>query len=178
MIDSFLVGLAIYYPRSWLKPHLLPWNPAAVENFFNTPFLAWLADNWRCIPVREGRRDTGALRRMINVLPNGVMTFFPEGTRSRDGTVGSGRPGAGLLVLSTKPKVIPVAVDGMHEVLPIGRWIPRMFKRVYVHYGEAVDYTDLLDKPRNKETAQVLVDRVMAVIAEKHAELRRLRKGG
>ena len=27
MLDSFLVGLAAFYPASWLKPQLLPWNP-------------------------------------------------------------------------------------------------------------------------------------------------------
>src|SRR5947207_13455034 len=29
MLDSFLVGLVAYYPRSLLQPRLLPWNPAA-----------------------------------------------------------------------------------------------------------------------------------------------------
>jgi len=90
MLDSFLVGLAAFYPGSWLKPRLIPWNPAAAENFYKNPLLAWLADNWKCIWVREGRRDLHALHRMIQVLPRGVMTLFPEGTRSRDGAVGPG----------------------------------------------------------------------------------------
>jgi len=95
MLDSFLLGLAAFYPQSCLKPQLIPWNPAAAENFYKNPLLAWLADNWKCIWVREGRRDLHALHRMIQVLPRGVMTVFPEGTRSRDGSVGPGRPGAG-----------------------------------------------------------------------------------
>src|SRR5919109_1750222 len=88
MIDSFLVGLAAFYPRSWIQPNLLPWNPAAGENFYKTPLLAWLADNWKCIWVKPGRRDLHALHRMIQVLPQSVMTLFPEGTRTRDGSVG------------------------------------------------------------------------------------------
>src|SRR5947209_13117963 len=60
MLDSFLVGLAAFYPQSWLKPHLIPWNPAAAENFYKNPLLAWLADNWKCIWVREGRHDLHA----------------------------------------------------------------------------------------------------------------------
>ena len=80
MLDSFLVGLAAFYPQSWLKPHLIPWNPAAAENFYKNPILAWLADTWKCIWVREGRRDLHALHRMIQVLRRGVMTLFPEGT--------------------------------------------------------------------------------------------------
>ncbi len=140
MLDSFLVGLGAFYPRLWLKPRLIPWNPAAAENFYKNPLLAWLVDNWKCIWVREGRRDLHALHRMIQELLRGVMTVFPEGTRSRDGSVGPGRPGAGLLILATQPRVIPVAIDGMQEVLPIGRYVPRIFKRIYVSYGPPVDY--------------------------------------
>jgi 1-acyl-sn-glycerol-3-phosphate acyltransferase len=174
MIDSFLVGAAAFYPKSWCKPHLLPWNPAAVENFYKTPLLAWLARNWKCIPVREGRRDLHALRRMVQVLPDGVMTLFPQGSRSRDGSVGPGQAGAGLLVLSTRPRVIPVAIEGMNDVLPIGCCFPRLFKRIFVSYGPPLDYSDLLEKPRTRETAQALVDQAMAAIRQQHTELRRM----
>ena len=43
MLDSFVVGLGAFYPQSWWRPHLIPWNPAAAENFYRTPILAWLA---------------------------------------------------------------------------------------------------------------------------------------
>ncbi len=175
MIDSFIVGLAAFHPQSYLKPYLLPWNPAAEENFFRPPWLGWLARHWRCIPVREGRRDARALHRMVEVLPKGVMTLFPEGTRTRDGTIGRGRAGAGLLILATRPRVIPVAIDGMNEVLPIGHRFPRLFRRVYIYYGEPVDYSEFLDRPRTKETSQALIDRIMAIIRKQHEEIRRLR---
>jgi 1-acyl-sn-glycerol-3-phosphate acyltransferase len=177
LIDSFLVGLGAFYPKSWLRPHLLPWNPAAVENFYKNPILAWLADNWKCIPVRKGRHDLRALRRMIEVLPRGVMVLFPQGTRSRDGSVGTGRVGAGFLALSTRPRVIPVAIEGMNEVLPIGCSVPRVFKRIYVSYGPPVDYADLLELPPTRGTAQALVDRVMEAIRAQQAQIRHVQTG-
>ena len=143
-------------------------NPAAAENFYKNPILAWLADNWKCIWVREGRRDLHALHRMIQVLRRGVMTLFPEGTRSRDGSVGPGRPGAGFLILATQPRVIPVAIDGMQEVLPIGRYVPRIFKRISVSCGPPVDYAEFLAMPRTRETAQAVIDRVMEEIGRAH----------
>src|SRR2546425_1267411 len=121
MLDSFLVGLAAYYPRSLLQPRLLPWNPAAAENFYRTPILAWLADNWKCIWVQPGRHDLHALHRMIQVRPSGVMTLFPEGTRTRDGSVGRGQAGAGLLLLATPATGIPAAVVGVRGELPRGK---------------------------------------------------------
>jgi 1-acyl-sn-glycerol-3-phosphate acyltransferase len=172
MIDSFLVGMMCFYPQSWWKPYLIPWNPAAVENYYKNPVLAWFSDVHKCIPIREGRRDLQALRRMIKVFPAGVMTLFPEGTRMRGSRVGRGRLGAGMIMLSARPKVIPVAIDGMEKVLPIGAHLPRIFKRIYVSYGPPVDYSDFLDKPRNKDTFQQVVDRVMEHIRVQHQDLR------
>lgn len=177
MIDSFPVGLEAYFPRSLFKPYLIPWNPAASENFFKHPLLAWISSHFRCIPVRPGRRDLKALHRMIHVLPTGTMTLFPEGTRSRTGEVGRGRAGAGLLILATHPRVIPVAIDGMQDVLSVGKKVPRLWKRVYVKYGEPVDYSEFLNQPRTRETAQAIVDKVMEVIRQQHAEILRLRDG-
>ena len=112
---------------------------------------------------------------MRQVLPGGVMTLFPEGTRTRDGSVAEGRPGPGLLILATQPRVIPVAIDGMQDVLPIGKQLPRIGKRVYVSYGAPIDYTEFLALPRTRETAQALMDRVMDAIRAQHAELRLIR---
>ena len=177
MIDSWLVGIAAYYPKSWWKPHLVPWNPAAEENFFANPVMALLSDLWRAIPIKEGRRDIKALYRMTRALEDGVMILFPEGTRTRDGSIGDGRPGAGLVTLGTHPTVVPVTIDGMDRVLPVGSRFPRIGKEVYVYFGEPVEYGDLTDRPRSKEVAQELVDRVVDVLREQQRSIRRLRSG-
>ncbi len=175
MIDSLPLGIAAYYPKSWIHPYLIPWHPAARENFFKNPFIAWWSSHTRCIPVRPGRKDVHALKKMAEVLPNGTIILFPEGTRSRSGFVEKGRPGAGLAVLATRPRVIPVAIDGMQDVLPIGRTFPKIGQRVYIKFGEPVDYSEFLGMPRTKETAQQLVDKVMKVIRAQHEEIRQLR---
>lgn len=171
MVDSFLVGMAAYFPRSLWKPYLVPWNPAAEENFFSNPFVSLISDLCKCIPIKEGRRDYRALYRMLRALGDGVMILFPEGTRTRDGSIGPGRPGAGLLALGTRPTVIPVTIDGMREVLPIGSHVPRIFKRVHVYFGEPIDYSDLVGRPRSRETAQELVDRVTEVLRRQKREI-------
>ena len=173
MVDSFLVGIGAYFPRALWKPHLIPWNPAAEENFFKNPVLAWFADNWKCIPVRRGRRDFHAVHRMSQVLPTGTMVLFPEGTRSRDGSVLPGRPGVGLVTLATRPRVIPVAIEGMNRALPIGKVIPRIFQRISVSYGPPIDCSEFYAMPRNRETTQLLVDKAIEVIRGQYTELRR-----
>ncbi|UCC49240.1 MAG: 1-acyl-sn-glycerol-3-phosphate acyltransferase [Gemmatimonadota bacterium] len=179
MIDSMPIGIGAYYPKSWFKPYLVAWHPAARENFFRNRLIAWFSSHSRCIPVRPGRRDLHALHKMIEVLPQGTVILFPEGTRSRTGDVEEGRPGAGLLILATRPRVIPVAIDGMREVLPIGKIIPRIGKRIYIRYGPPLDYSEFLERPRTRETAQAIVDKVIEAITAQHAEIRQRRtKGG
>jgi len=172
MLDSFAIGIGAYFPQGWWKPYLLPWNPAASENFYRTPILAWFVDQLKCIPVREGRRDLKALYRSMAALREATMILFPEGTRSRDGTVKRGRPGAGLMILGTEPTVIPVAIDGMRDVLPIGAMFLRPFKRITISYGEPFDYSAYVGRPRSKETAQELVDEIMDAIRRQLDEIR------
>jgi len=174
MIDSFLVGMGAYFPQSWWKPHLIPWHPAAEENFFKTRLLAWLSHNWKCIPVRRGRRDFHAVHQMSEVLPKGTMVIFPEGTRSRDGSVRPGRPGVGLVALATRPRVIPVAIEGMNRALPIGKKVPRVFQRISVCYGSPIDCSEFYEMPRTRETTQLLVDKAIEAIRKQYADLQRL----
>jgi 1-acyl-sn-glycerol-3-phosphate acyltransferase len=175
MIDSFLVGLTAYYPHHFWRPYLIPWHPAAEENFFRNRLLAWFFDLLKCIPVRTGRRDLKAVYRSMRALKTGTVILFPEGTRTRDGSVGQGRPGAGLVILGEQPKVVPVAIDGMARILPIGSKIPAVGKRLSISFGEPMDFSEFSGEERSKETAQAVVDRVMAAIREQHEGLQRLR---
>jgi 1-acyl-sn-glycerol-3-phosphate acyltransferase len=176
MIDGFLVGLCAYYPLSLIRPSFIPWNPAAEENFFRNPILAWLADNWKCISVKKGRKDVSAVYKMKLALSSSPLTLFPEGTRSRNSEIGRGRAGSGMVILETWPAVIPVCIDGMDKLLPVGSIFPRLFKRIYVSYGKPVHLTEFKNMERNKETAQAVIDRVMNSIRELQLKIRKMKQ--
>ncbi len=174
MIDSFPIGFAAFYPWTLLRPYLIPWHAAAEENFFRNPLQSWLFARLKCIPVRRGRRDPKAFRRSLRALRGSTMVLFPEGTRSRDGALGGGRPGPGLIALATHPSVVPVTIEGMDRILPIGRKVPRIGQRVSIYFGRPIDYGDIVDKGRSRASAQELVDRVMGRIAFQQRVLARL----
>jgi len=124
--------------------------------------------------VRRGRRDFHAVHRMSQVLPTGTMVLFPEGTRSRDGSVRPGRPGVGLVALATRPRVIPVAIEGMNRALPIGKVVPRIFQRITISYGPPIDCSEFYGMARTRETTERLVEKAMGEIRKQFEELRRL----
>jgi 1-acyl-sn-glycerol-3-phosphate acyltransferase len=176
MIDGFLVGFAVFFPKSLWKPSLLPWHPAAFENFFAHPVLAWLSDNWKCIPVRPGRKDFSAMKRMERCLRDGIMTVFPEGTRSRDGRILPPRSGIGYVMLRTRAKAIPICMDGMDDVLPVGRALPRMFRTILLYYGKPVDLSEFHGLEPSRETGQAAIEKVMAAIRREQQVLKRYRR--
>ncbi|NIR47155.1 1-acyl-sn-glycerol-3-phosphate acyltransferase, partial [candidate division KSB1 bacterium] len=174
MIDSFPVGLFAFFPRSLIKPSVMPWNPAAEENFYKNPILGWLAENWKCIPIKKGRKDVGAIFKMAEALKVSPMTLFPEGTRSRDGKIGRARGGAGMLILETRPTVIPVCVDGLNRLLPVGAVVPRLFKRIYIYYGKPIDLSRFNSQGKTKEVAQDIMNHVMDRIRSMQAEIQKM----
>lgn len=175
MIDSFLVGGCTFFPHALVRPSIIPWNAAAEENFFGNPILAWFSHNWKCMPIKRGRKDVGAIFKLAEALRHSPMMLFPEGTRSRTGQIGKARGGAGLLVLETQPTVIPVCIDGMDKVLPVGSWLPRFFKRVYVYYGKPVDFSCFYGRGKNKEVAHDIMNVVMDTMRDMQHELQQLR---
>lgn len=176
MIDSFLVGLCAFYPESIFKPSLLPWNPAAEENFYRDRFLSWFSNNWKCIPIREGRKDLSSLTKMEAALLTSPLLLFPEGTRSRDGTIGKAKGGAGLLILEAKPTVVPVCIVGMDKVLPIGSIFPRFFKKITVYYGPPLNLDEFYALPIRKKIALAVIDTVMDSIKDLRGKIDKLDK--
>jgi 1-acyl-sn-glycerol-3-phosphate acyltransferase len=118
-----------------------------------------------------------ALYRMIRALKAGTMVLFPEGTRTRSGRIRRGRPGAGLVILANRPKVVPVTIEGMNDVLPVGASWPRPFQRVTIVYGPPLDLSEFLGKERSKDTAQAIVNRVIGVLRYQREWILRYRAG-
>ena len=175
MIDSFLVGMGVYYPESLIRSSIIPWSPAAEENFYRSTFLSWLADNWKCIPVKKGRKDLAVVNKMKIALESSPLIIFPEGTRTRNTKIGDGRAGSGLVILESWPDVVPICIDGMDKILPVGTNWPRIFKKVYILYGKPIDLSEFKNREKNKETAQAVINRVMEEIRVLQKEIQEMK---
>jgi len=64
-----------------------------------------------CFPVRRGEGDMDAVRHAIDLVRRGyILGMFPEGTRSRTGTLQRGRSGAAYVAIQAQAPVVPAAV--------------------------------------------------------------------
>jgi 1-acyl-sn-glycerol-3-phosphate acyltransferase len=89
-----------------------------------------------------------------------------EGTRSRTGALGHGRPGVGRVLYETGVPVVPCFYRAVDKVLPRDSVIPRIGKRVEIVIGPRFSVDDLRALPNTQETWQKIADRLMEKIAE------------
>ena len=94
------------------------------------------------------------------------MLLFPEGTRSKDGRLGKGMPGVGLVAALTGAPVVPAFIKGSEDVLP--RDSKRLrFKKVTVAFGKPIDFTEMIEKNRgDKKMFDNITNEIMKGISE------------
>lgn len=102
---------------------------------FRTRFGRFILTGWNAFPVVRHTADRRALDHALRIVREGhVLVLFPEGSRSRDGTLSRGLPGAGFIALRSGVPVIPVAIWGSERVLAKGSLIPHSAD-VFVRIG-------------------------------------------
>ena len=174
--DDGFVDTLIFSPRVFREYDFIPYHVPEAGNFFKNPLLSWFMRRMKSIPVRrgEGLFQPGMERVIAALREGGCVRTFPEGTRSRTGTLGHGRPGVGRVLYETGVPVVPCFYRGLDKVLPIGAVVPRIGKRVEIVIGPPFSVDDLRALPNTQETWQKIADRLM----EKIAELARPAAGG
>ena len=112
-------------------------------------------------------RDSGALEGMENAVEvlnqGGAIGIFPEGTRSRDGSIGDGKTGVARLAAATGAAVVPVAIRQTDDVWPVTKKIPRPWRKFYYKFGDPMYF----DKSEiNHENLREFTDQIMDQISQ------------
>lgn len=101
---------------------------AAGDVFFETPVAsAFSALMLNALPMwrkKCGPHHMEQLRERLLGDPCAYI-LFPEGTRSRDGTMGAFKAGLGMLVAGTSVPVIPCCLAGCYDAMPPEARLPR-----------------------------------------------------
>jgi 1-acyl-sn-glycerol-3-phosphate acyltransferase len=136
-LDTVVLGCALPWR---LRPEAFP--IAAGDAFFKTPAMAALSalfvnalPMWRKGAVSHSLAD---LRARLNE-GRCIYIIFPEGTRSRDGTMGPFKSGLGMIVAQTPVPVVPCRLWGTFQAMPPGKKLPRP-GRVRLRIGKAMSF--------------------------------------
>jgi len=128
-----------------LIPAMLPW-PAFRDSFyvgtseiFGSGFWRALARTIKLIPVDPDTNLVPAMRAGAYGLRHGkILTLYPEGERSIDGTPRVFKKGAAILATHCQVPIVPVAIEGFHQSWPRGKSF-QGFKKLQVMIGDPIN---------------------------------------
>ena len=89
----------------------------AKRELFDLKLAALFLYYWGSFPLARGRADSAAYRQILKILgePNGVLTLFPEGTRTR-GSMRKAQNGPATIAMRTGVTVLPIGITGTHSL--------------------------------------------------------------
>jgi 1-acyl-sn-glycerol-3-phosphate acyltransferase len=156
-LDVFMVGIPLGRPLNYV----------ARSTLF-VPVLGPLIRSVGGFPIqREGIGASGMKETIRRLRQGGIVTLFPEGTRSRDGRLGAIKPGIASLAARVGVPVVPAGLAGTFEVWPRSRLIP-VPHPIRIHYGQPILPAELAGL--DTEAVTGLIQERMEQI---HAEARR-----
>ena len=165
--DPPLLGVAIY-PR-----HI---NYMARDSLFSHPIGGWFMRHLGCHPVKRGKGNAAIFKLIPELVKQGKLAvIFPEGTRTKDGNLQPGQPGAGLLVQRSHCPVVPTYIHGTYEAWNIHMKKARYKGKMSVTFGKPLTFEHLahLDKKeQQKQIAKEIMDAIVVLKQEVESNCR------
>jgi 1-acyl-sn-glycerol-3-phosphate acyltransferase len=96
---------------------------AKVE-LFRYPFLGWHLTRSGQIPIDEKELNLAGVKKAIKTLKGGMsIMVFPEGGRTPDGEIKKFQSGAFYMAIKAQVPVVPMAIVGGFELLPMNTFV-------------------------------------------------------
>ena len=134
------------------------------EHFDNVFKKAWHTYAG-AIPLDRKTGGKEALIWAVKALKKGkIIAIHPEGTRTLTGKLQRGKTGIARLALAAKVRVIPVGLIGTFEILPKGKYIPKL-KRAIMNIGKPMGFDKYYNKKITKKLLRKITNEIMKEIA-------------
>lgn len=153
-LDVFALGVLLRRPLNYV----------ARSTLFK-PLLGFFIRSVGGYPIqRDGMGSQGFKETLKRLKAGGIVTFFPEGTRSPDGELGPLKEGIGTLATRSRAVIIPTGLAGTFEAWPRWKKFPRPYP-IRVHYGTPI-LPEALDGLGNAEATALIRQQLLEAIAE------------
>jgi 1-acyl-sn-glycerol-3-phosphate acyltransferase len=123
----------------------------AKEGLFKIPFLGWhlKTAGHISVPREDPRAALKALSGAAELIQtHGIsVLFFPEGGRSADGDLKEFKDGAAYIAIKAQAPIVPLALIGTREVLPMGSGLLRR-GNVILRVGDPIATTGMTIRDR------------------------------
>ncbi len=155
--------ISLYDPILLLLGQKRPIYFMAKDELFHIPVVGWCIRNlFGAFPVKRGKGDQSALTAARAIVEQEkMMGIFIEGTRSRDGRLGTAKSGAALITAQTGADVLPCGVVCKDQKV-------RLFRRTTLVIGtpltpEELHLTDP-EKPELRYASRTMMEHIAALM--------------
>jgi 1-acyl-sn-glycerol-3-phosphate acyltransferase len=129
---------------------------------FKKELLAYPIVGWQlkrsgqvCIDQQKPANSIAAIRSAVKSLKAGMpLVIYPEGGRTPDGEIKPFLPGAFFLAIKAQVDIVPVALVGTYELLPMNTYHIKC-RRLEMRVGEPISTTGLKMKDLQTVSAKV-----------------------
>ncbi len=110
--------------------------------------------------MNRGAGASGGLKTAESILANGqTLGVFPEGTRSKDGTIGKAKAGAAMLVSAFDTYVLPITLVCKNQKV-------RPFRKMTLVVGDPVQMPAKTEEQSQREHLRICTAAIMKPIQE------------
>ena len=139
LLDPPMLGACLPFPVRFM----------AKEELFRNKLLGGIIRAVGAFPIKRGKSDVGALRGAMKMLGSGEnVAIFPEGTRSKGGTMRRGKQGAALIAVKAGVNILPVGIEGEY----------RFLHKLTFRIGKVIPLEEYFDQKVSGEELQAITD--------------------
>jgi 1-acyl-sn-glycerol-3-phosphate acyltransferase len=143
-------------------PAMYVYLPFQFRIVFKKELLVYPVVGWQlkrsgqvCIDQQKPTNSIAAIRSAVKSLKAGMpLVIYPEGGRTPDGEIKPFMPGAFFLALKAQVDIVPIALVGMYELLPMDTYHIKC-RPLEMRVGEPISTTGLTMRDLDALSAKV-----------------------
>jgi 1-acyl-sn-glycerol-3-phosphate acyltransferase len=132
------------------------------EETWNSLLFSFIFNTYKAIPINRRGAFSESFKKALDAINKGYyICVAPEGTRSKDGVLGKGKPGIIQLALEAKVPILPVAHFGGENI-----WSNmRRFRRTPFCFKAGRPFRIICEAMPGKEEREKIMTEVMTQMA-------------
>jgi 1-acyl-sn-glycerol-3-phosphate acyltransferase len=133
------------------------------------PGYGYLGKLWNAIPIDRGAVDTESFKHCLDWMESGgILGLAPEGTRSRNGVLGRGKPGVAMLAYRAGVPIWPIAHWGGELFWSRLKAFKKTPLSVQTGVPFIIEPVGSMTKTVRQEVADEIMDRIAALLPERY----------
>ncbi|MDO4650563.1 MAG: AMP-binding protein, partial [Eubacteriales bacterium] len=154
--QSHVDGYAVWAAMGKKRPKFNAIACFAKKEHLDNRFSRFFMEVVGGIPLDRYKNPVPAMKRAEEWMKDcqHFLLIHPEGTRTRDGKLGTFLDGAAYLSQKTQCPIIPVKIEGLYEIWPADRKRPRLRKKNFQKYEIVIRFGKPID-PRESTKEEI-----------------------